>query len=353
MGDTRLNTTFAFVPKKEEGESDTAYFEKASKEAAKATEDSDTCLAEKLKKEFRELAESGRDLKAGEITTRNRHLKYEIIKDSNGSFQVYFRDRTPENNKIQNLVEMLALYQVQSAIESKSPRYAHDFINLLTAVFGNIQLLEANNSFSEEDKKHISTAYEAIDRAKDLCMSIMNAAKPDEKVLTSIDVVKSIDSTLRLLNYDEERVEIKTNYAENLPKIEGYKQQVLYLFYNVLLNAYESIDGKGKIRISAEDYINPEKLSYESVKISIEDNGCGMDDKMLEIWRSPKNQDYISKKQQGNGIGRIIVLTAVKNHNIAYSVQSRQGQGTKFSFYFKKHIEEPKEEDPMLTLGKF
>jgi len=352
MGDTRLNTNLILIPKKEKGQSDTAYYEKSSREAVGVTEDSDPCLAEKLKKELRELAESGRDLKSGEITTRNRHIKYEIIKDSNG-FQVFFRDRTPENDQIKGLVEMLALYQIQSAIGAKTPQYAHDFANILTSVVGGLQLLELKNSFSEEDKKHLSMAYEGIDRAKDLCLSIMGYAKPDDKFLSSFDITDSIDSALRLLNYDRERIEIKTNYAENLSNIEGYKKQVFYLFYNVLLNAYESIRDKGKINISAENYTNFEKLSYESVKVSIEDNGCGMSDEMITLWKSPQNQDYITKKQEGKGLGRIIVLNAVNTHNIAYSVQSKQGKGTKFSFFFKKHIEEAEKEDTLLTFGKF
>jgi signal transduction histidine kinase len=350
MGNTGFNTHLAIFPNEEKLDSD--FFDRKSIEVVAIAEDSDPELVEKIKYELKRAAASETDLTTGEITTRSNHFKFEIWR-TDDSFKVALRNRTSEQRIINSLVEKLAVLEMQHIIGRKAPRYAHGINNVLTAIFGMAQLLECRNSSPEENKKYISTIYEAVERGKDLSRSMMDPAKPRDQNLDSIVITDSLDYVLRNVYYDiNKNIQIEKKYTKDPPTVEGNVKQITNLLLSVLQNAYDSIETQGRIIVSVEPYYNPSKISYESIKVSIEDNGGGMDDEMLQLWKTPDNYDYISRKKEGNGIGRIIVLNILSENNIRYSVQSKQGVGTKFSFYFKKHIEEPEEDDPLLTLGK-
>ncbi len=64
------------------------------------------------------------------------------------------------------------------------------------------------------------------------------------------------------------KVEVSKDYGE-IPIIEGYPQQLNQVFMNILVNAAQAIEDRGKIDIIT-------KKVGGDMEISISDTGCGI-----------------------------------------------------------------------------
>lgn len=97
----------------------------------------------------------------------------------------------------------------------------------------------------------------------------------------------------------------------------GDREKLNILFFNIIKNAVEAIDGEGLISIKI-------KKRSGGADISIEDNGKGMDPLIL----SRAGQPYNTDKKGGTGLGLAICTSIVKEHkgNIIFE---NTGNGTK------------------------
>lgn len=175
--------------------------------------------------------------------------------------------------------------------------------------------------------KLISSCEDGAKRTKDIVLGLRNFSRLEEAKLNEIDVVKSLDTTLDLLQGEiKGRVQIFKNY-EKIPKIFGYASQINQVFMNILSNAVQSIDGQGQIWIST---IPVKDLRYKDgkVQISIQDSGKGMPAEVMEKIFDP----FFTTKGvgQGTGLGLSISYGIIESHGGEIQVKSEVGVGTEF-----------------------
>jgi len=69
----------------------------------------------------------------------------------------------------------------------------------------------------------------------------------------------------------------------------------------------------------------------EYIKITVQDEGTGIDKKYLDRIFDP----YFTTKQTGNGLGLATVYSIIKRHGGGIRVDSQLGRGTTFTLYFR------------------
>ena len=106
----------------------------------------------------------------------------------------------------------------------------------------------------------------------------------------------------------------------NIPLVECYAGKLNQVFMNVLLNAIQSIEGKGEISIRTE------KID-QSVQITISDTGCG-----IKVEDMPKIfEPFFTTKSVGKGTGLGLAITysvIVDDHHGTIHYTSEVGKGT-------------------------
>jgi signal transduction histidine kinase len=92
-------------------------------------------------------------------------------------------------------------------------------------------------------------------------------------------------------------------------------------FLNLLINAVESLEGKGKLTVSidAPDH-------RRSVRIAIEDNGHGIPEHVAQKIFIP----FFTTKTHGTGLGLSLVQKIVLAHNGRIEVHRGEQKGTRF-----------------------
>lgn len=132
-------------------------------------------------------------------------------------------------------------------------------------------------------------------------------------------------------------VVIKENNAVinlgSLPAIKGTRVQMRQLFSNLISNAikYGKKDTHPVINISYDVDMEGDTYNY---KISIQDNGIGMDNAHLSKIFTIFQRLHLRNEYSGNGIGLAICKKIMENHSGRIDVKSTPGQGSIFYLYF-------------------
>ena len=128
----------------------------------------------------------------------------------------------------------------------------------------------------------------------------------------------------------EKNIKIIFNPAKEGLQVFGDKDKIRQVFVNLLQNAIKYTD-EGSIEILLDE---EKKL----VKISVKDTGIGIPEEDLNriferFYRVDKAR---SRAVGGTGLGLAIVKHIIEAHNSKIIVQSKQGEGSTFSFKLKK-----------------
>ena len=116
------------------------------------------------------------------------------------------------------------------------------------------------------------------------------------------------------------RVDVRRDYGPAIPFLLGQRGHFLEIFLNLITNAREAMNGRGKIWIHAR--VTPD---YE-VEVRIKDSGPGIAPENL-----PKLFDaYFTTKEHGTGLGLAIVKHNAEIYGGNVRVESVLGHGATF-----------------------
>lgn len=192
----------------------------------------------------------------------------------------------------------------------------NDIMDLLKRSNGR-EVLELAYKLSEF-KKGIKTINIATERAAKVVFALKSYIHQDnsaEKVLAS--VTQGLDTVLTLYhNQIKHDVELIKTYADDLPQIYCYPDELNQVWTNLIHNSLQAMDNKGTLAINVEQ-------SGESIKISIQDSGTGI---------SPENRAKIfdaffttKAAGEGGGLGLHIVKKIIDKHSGSIDVESQPG----------------------------
>jgi len=147
-------------------------------------------------------------------------------------------------------------------------------------------------------------------------------------------VVNEVRDDLELvINESKAKIEVG-----ELPSIYGSKVQMRQLFANLISNAikYSKKNVAPEITITAEIVDDEDMVSNieKSHKITIADNGIGMESIHLNRIFTIFQRLHLRTEYSGNGIGLAICKKIMTNHHGRIEVESNLNEGSSFSLYF-------------------
>ena len=121
---------------------------------------------------------------------------------------------------------------------------------------------------------------------------------------------------------------------QELPRIRADRHQLTQVFANLIINAYQALEGKGDVQIvvteahtADEGALVPDtQHPVPSVVIDVVDNGPGIPaDRVEKIF-----QPFFTTKPQGSGLGLAIVRKIVDAHEGRIDLAAGDFGGTRF-----------------------
>jgi len=224
---------------------------------------------------------------------------------------------------------------------------AHDFNNLLTVILGNTYLSLLELDPSQPLHEYVTSIKTAAEKSAALTHQLLTFARKQiitPRVLNLNDGVTGMLKMLqRLIGED---ITIKWQPAADLWPVKIDPTQIDQILANLCVNARDSITNIGNITIETENCILDEYYfsrhvdlvpgEYEFVKLTLNDDGCGMDKETLAQIFEP----FFTTKDlgKGTGLGLATVYGIVKQNNGFIHVYSEPDIGSTFAIYLPRYV---------------
>jgi two-component system NtrC family sensor kinase len=190
--------------------------------------------------------------------------------------------------------------------------------------------LEKKDINQQAWKKNLRLVERETVRIGRLVKNLLNFSRKREPDLRPVSLGQLIEETLPLLEdqFLIKNIKISKNCIDGIPDVLADFNQLQQVIINLVLNAVQAVDKKGKIEItlSAEGA----KGSECFVNLDIQDNGVGIPKEDLDNIFDPFYTTKTGEKA-GVGLGLSIVKQIIKDHHGRIRIQSEVGKGTKVS----------------------
>ncbi|MFI5236712.1 MAG: ATP-binding protein [Ignavibacteriales bacterium] len=226
---------------------------------------------------------------------------------------------------------------------------AHDFGNLLSSIFGSLNLLRKRVDQTENVQKLIDNIENCSVRARDLTKGLLSFGKPTPKRKELVKPHKLLGEIIKIVTQTfPKTVTLTEEINSKLYDLIGNGTEIYQVILNLCVNAKEAINEKGNIKIIVKNItIDENNIAFlpllqkgNYVKFSVSDDGVGIDETHLSKIFDP----YFSTKvkDSGSGLGLYVSYGIIKAHNGFIDVTSKPGAGTTFDVYIPA-FEAPKE----------
>lgn len=174
-------------------------------------------------------------------------------------------------------------------------------------------------SLSFEVMSAIKHGLRGAERISELVCSMKSYSYLDRGVRQKVDVHQGIEDTLRLFAHKlKQGIEVKRNYDKQLPQILAYGSELNQVWTNLIDNAIDAMDGRGKLEITTQN-------KGSSIRVDIIDSGSGIEPKV----RSRIFEPFFTTKTvgKGSGLGLETVRRIVENrHQGSILLESQPGK---------------------------
>ncbi len=236
--------------------------------------------------------------------------------DSTEGVVVVFDDVTP-----------LVRAQKVAAWREVARRLAHEIKNPLTPIQLSAERLRRHFSQAPSGTRDLvdectTTIVGEVESLKGLVDEFSQFARMPAPRAVPTDLHCVLEDALSLYRGLLAEIEIRTHFAEALPRVSIDAEQIRRVILNLVDNAIEAMDRRGVIDIETRH-----DVQNNLVRVVVADNGPGIPPAEREKLFLP----YYSTKQRGSGLGLAIVRRIVAEHGGSIDVADNQPRGTRFA----------------------
>jgi len=245
----------------------------------------------------------------------------------------------------ERLGQQLLHAQKMEALGALAGGVAHDLNNILSGLVSYPELLIADLPEDSPLRRPLLTIQASGERAASIVQDLLTMARrgvAEKKVVNLNRVIREyLESPVHRKRAMERReVRLDQDLAPDLMNIDGTAVDLSKTVMNLMINAFEAIDGQGVITLSTSNqYIDAYQAAEltdipegEYVRLRVGDTGVGIDPEHLPRIFEP----FYSRKKlgsSGSGLGLAVVWGTVQDHGGAIDVKSTKGLGTTFDIY--------------------
>jgi len=280
----------------------------------------------------------------GRLTTFVLNASEEDGKYMVGMIADITAEKFMEDDRVR-LQRQLRQAEKMEAIGALTGGIAHDFNNILASIMGytDLALMKFCPDPESKLKQYLTEVYKAGERARDLIAQMMDFSRSGGGSRSNLDMSIIVKETLKMMAPTLPS-SIQVDYRseeKNLPQISIDPVRLHQVVMNLIINARDALDGKGKISISVKPYEGncAECLSCHDVvegryvELCVADAGTGMAPAELERIFDPF---YTTKDVgKGTGMGLSVIHGIVHEYDGHILVESEVGRGSEFRILFE------------------
>jgi len=249
-----------------------------------------------------------------------------LVRDDNGEptgAAMFFKDLT----RVERLEERERLRDRLAAVGEMAAVIAHEVKNPLAGIEVMAGVLRRKIPASPDAQALLSDIINEAKMANAIVQEVLDFVRPIRLQMERISIVDAVQGAISLADGKARRgaVNVDVRLADGLPLIQGDQHQLMQIFTNLLINAYEAMGGRGRITVTGErTRLADGGDGLDAVLIDVTDDGPGMPQEISDKVFDP----FFTTKAQGSGLGLAIVRKIVDAHDGRLDLRTAPGQGT-------------------------
>jgi two-component system, cell cycle sensor histidine kinase and response regulator CckA len=274
-----------------------------------------------------------------------------------GTFAMYYREvRSPSRAELRllkattyfagiaiekaQLEERLRQVQKMEAFGQLAGGIAHDFNNVLTAIKGNLSLLQTTQLSESERTTITNEISDAADRAASLTRHLMSFSRRRLMQPQALDLNQVVTAVVKMLRrLIGEHIVLETRYLQTAVPVYADASMLEQVLVNLAVNSRDAMSegGRltletGRVRVGKAD-ASPSRNCRpgQYARLRVTDTGTGIPAEQIPRIFEP----FFTTKElgKGTGLGLSTVLNIVEQHRGWIQVESHVGIGTTFNLY--------------------
>jgi len=210
---------------------------------------------------------------------------------------------------------------------------AHEINNPLAGILTYAKLLRKwldRDGWSAERRDEVRGSLELIEcesrRCGEIVRNLLTFSRSSPMNLQWVDLNQVIDRCVRLVQHQTElsNVQLQPQMAEELPQAQCDAAQIEQLLLALIMNAVDALPHGGNLWVRSR--MVPE---IGAVQLEVQDDGVGIPESILPNLFEP----FFTTKEKGHGVGLGLAISKgiVERHRGRIDVDSKPGQGTRFT----------------------
>ncbi len=250
------------------------------------------------------------------------------VKDDAGAVigaAMFFKDLT----RVEQLEERERLRDRLAALGEMAAAIAHEVKNPLAGIEVTAGLLRRRIADMPAAQEMLTRIIDEAKMANGIVQEVLEFVRPMRLQMERASIHDAVQSAVSLAETKVARrdIEVCVEVPRELPAIQGDSYQLAQLFTNLLTNAYEAMEGQGRVVVSAERVQlpqTPDGRARDAVLVEVADDGPGMPPDVADKIFDP----FFTTKARGSGLGLAIVRKIVDAHDGKLDMRSAPKRGT-------------------------
>jgi signal transduction histidine kinase len=249
-----------------------------------------------------------------------------LVRDDSGyviGASMFFKDLT----RVEQLEERERLRDRLAAVGEMAAAIAHEVKNPLAGIEVMAGLLRRKTTDAPDAQAVLTDIINEAKMANAIVQEVLEFVRPIRLQVEHTAVAEAVQAAVQLAETKARRgdIRVEVNVPQGLPLIHGDQHQLTQLFTNLLMNAYEAMNGHGRVTFAAKTvHVDDGLNGREAVLVELADQGPGMPPDVADRVFNP----FFTTKPQGSGLGLAIVRKIVDAHDGSIDLETAPGRGT-------------------------
>ncbi len=218
---------------------------------------------------------------------------------------------------------------------------AHDFNNLLAPLTAYPELIRSELPPNHSILKYVDAMQQSATQMADISQQLMTLGRRARYKMELFNLGEIVQDVITQIQPTPQTLIIDVDISPVLMTIKGGASQIHRAILNLVNNARDTMQDKGYLKISAENYYLDKLIDRfdripmgEYVKLTVSDTGAGIPAEIMGKIFDPFFSAKTVDKERGSGLGLSVVHAIIEDHNGFIDIESTVGRGTSFFIYF-------------------
>jgi signal transduction histidine kinase len=257
-----------------------------------------------------------------------------LVRDDRGTTTgaaLFFKDLT----RVEQLEERERLRDRLAALGEMAAGMAHELKNPLAGIEVMAGLLRRKVPDSPDAQSILTDIINEAKMANATVVEVLDYVRPVRLETERTSIAEVLDAAISMADGKARRggIDVALSVADDLPLLHADRHQLCQVFTNLIINAFEAMEGRGHIDVAAgqgqvEEEHGPQGPTHvPTIVVHITDDGPGVPPEVVDKIFNP----FFTTKAQGSGLGLAIVRKIIDAHDGRIDIASAAGRGTRFT----------------------